>query len=744
MNMTGNSNSKSLLAKLLATENITIRHNAAAKTASFDIKNRTLEMPVWKGISSDLEDLLTVHETGHALDTPCDGWIEAIEEISKKHFDAPTKRQKMAIKNFLNVIEDARIDKRQKRRYPGSRRNYLAGYKELIERGFFGPPSRDFNTYGFIDRINLHFKGGVAAGIKFDREEMPFIKRIEDAETFAEVITVTDEVFGYCLKSAQQSAESDDVDDSDDDEAEGDDLEFEFDADGEVIDIETDAEGSETDQDADGESDKKKSKKKLVISAEGSSGDNDDDENVPDSETEKVWQNKQLELSDTNTQYVYATIPKPQLKNIVCDYKQFLSEHAAYSKQNIDSSYMSLMAKQLQEFKTGENNSISYMVKEFEMKKSADMYSKTSIAKTGVIDTNKLHSYNYNDDIFRRLATTPKGKNHGFIMFMDWSGSMQTDLKNTVKQLLSMVMFCKRVQIPFEVYSFRDLNRFESGSNHDRHEPSKTCFTFNKGDIALSSFKLRNILSSRMSITELNRAFQIVWTIAQNTNNQLEPMGGTPLNAAIIAATELVNQFRDRNKLQIVNTIFLTDGGSNPIVGLYQMPREQYVQSLTRTQKIRFVVQDQMTKKDYHMTSTTNGYVDHDEMTSTLLKILKDRTGCTLIGFYLFTATWGRGARAETVYANFYGNAQNEKHFQAMKAMWMEHKFMPVTSHGYDEYYIIDSSGMSLKQDELKVDTTMTKSKIAKAFLTFSNKKSVNRVLLQRFISSISAVNKAA
>lgn len=739
MNMTGNSNSKSLLAKLLATENITIRHNAAAKTASFDVKNRTLEMPVWKGISVDLEDLLTVHETGHALDTPCDGWIVAIDDISKKYFDNPTKRQKMAIKNFLNVIEDARIDKRQKRRYPGSRRNYLAGYKELIERGFFGPPSRDFNTYGFIDRINLHFKGGVAAGIKFDREEMPFIKRIEDAETFAEVIAVTDEVFGYCKRVGDKASAENNDEDFDDDE----DGEFDFgdiDDDGDEVTVETDADASDQD-DEDKAGDKKKKGTKLTISKEGSSNYNDDDDYVPDSETEKVWQEKHLELSDTNTKYVYATIPKPRLKNIVTDYKQFLIEHENLDKHySGDLSHSRLVAQQFQQFRTEENNSISYMVKEFEMKKSADMYSKISIAKTGVIDTNKLHSYKYNDDIFRRLATTPKGKNHGFIMFMDWSGSMQSDLKNTIKQLISMVMFCKRVQIPFEVYSFRDLNRLENTSGYDRHEPSKTCFEFQKGDIGLASFKLRNILSSRMSIVELNRAFQIVWSLGgSNHRGVLEPMGGTPLNAAIVAATELVNQFRDRNKLQIVNTIFLTDGGSNPITGLYQTTR---VDSDTR-KKIRYIVQDSVTKKDYHMTST-NSCMNNEEMTNILLKTLKDRTGCTLIGFYLFSATWSRSARAETVYANFYGTAQNEKHFASMKALWTEHKFMPVTSHGYDEYYIIDSNSMSMKQDELKIDPNMSKSRITKAFLNFSNKKATNRVLLQRFISSVSAVNKVA
>jgi hypothetical protein len=49
-----------------------------------------------------------------------------------------TPEDHSVVKDFFNVIEDARIDKRQKRRYPGSRRDYINGYAELIEKDFFG------------------------------------------------------------------------------------------------------------------------------------------------------------------------------------------------------------------------------------------------------------------------------------------------------------------------------------------------------------------------------------------------------------------------------------------------------------------------------------------------------------------------------------------------------------------------------------------------------------------------------
>merc|ERR1711991_580939 len=75
-------------------------------------------------------------------------------------------------------------------------------------------------------------------------------------------------------------------------------------------------------------------------------------------------------------------------------------------------------------------------------------------SKTGVLNTSKLHTYKYNDDIFKKVTVLPDGKNHGMIFILDWSGSMGTVLMDTVKQLLNLCWFCRKVQIPFEVYAF--------------------------------------------------------------------------------------------------------------------------------------------------------------------------------------------------------------------------------------------------------------------------------------------------
>ena len=136
-----NKQSKSILAKLLATENVTVEHGNY-QTASFDVKNRVLRLPIWKEMSGNLYDLLVLHEVGHALFTPEEGMHDA-------------KGHGKGFKSFLNVVEDARIERKIKVKYPGGRRSFIEGYSNLMERDFFGIRNMNLDTLGLIDKINL-------------------------------------------------------------------------------------------------------------------------------------------------------------------------------------------------------------------------------------------------------------------------------------------------------------------------------------------------------------------------------------------------------------------------------------------------------------------------------------------------------------------------------------------------------------------------------------------------------------
>ena len=173
---------KSILAKLLAAENVTLKHRNVP-TASFDLKSRTLTLPIWEEMSVDLYDLFIGHEVGHALFTPMMGWHDNVMEYGP------------AFKSFLNVIEDARIERKIKSKFPGLVRSFHRGYSELFEKDFFGVTQRDISTLGLIDRINLHFKIGGLLGVPFSETEQQYIPRIEAAESWEDVVVIAEELF---------------------------------------------------------------------------------------------------------------------------------------------------------------------------------------------------------------------------------------------------------------------------------------------------------------------------------------------------------------------------------------------------------------------------------------------------------------------------------------------------------------------------------------------------------------------
>ncbi len=176
-------------AKLLATENISVMYDGSATTATFDTETRVLRMPMWKDMSRRLNDMLIGHEVGHALFTKmsADEIVAFLTSVDSKHMDR--------VMQYLNVVEDARIDRLIQRKFPGLRKDYRAGYPEMMERGFFGPMDADLDSYSLVDRINLNYKTDL--NIPFDAVEQEFISRIDDVEDLDEVLEIVRDVYEY-------------------------------------------------------------------------------------------------------------------------------------------------------------------------------------------------------------------------------------------------------------------------------------------------------------------------------------------------------------------------------------------------------------------------------------------------------------------------------------------------------------------------------------------------------------------
>jgi hypothetical protein len=800
-------NSSPLLAKLLAAENITVRYAPNAKTAMFDLKNRILIMPVWKDVSQDLDHMLLGHETGHALDTPsAEEYKAAYEGIAKRVFGAKsTPRKERAIASFLNVIEDARIDKRQKRRFPGLRKNYLQGYKELIDRNFFGTLGQDVNTFVFIDRLNLYLKGGAALfNMQFSPAEKVLLKKVEDLEKWDKTVELTEEIYRFCKDEIEGKTS-------------GGDLSFEEgegDEDGDAIEIEIEVEGSGSGEGSSGEgssgegsgknegsgksqgageseekseskedkSEEGKSKTKIVLKdkpkEQNGSGDESGDgagsgkdktkgnnkpsndkslskpnkgagssgagtisvDSVPEAATDFVYSDKIGSLAlNSNDEYVYVDFPEPNMQNIVHPYKRVMKEWKAdtandtktYTGYNlVGAAEINRLRVAMNTWRRSEKDTISFLVKEFEARKSAELYSRLAIARTGVIDSNKLHSYRYNDDIFRKLSVIPEGKNHGFVMFIDWSGSMDSAINETIKQLLTLVLFCKQIQVPFEVYAFKD-SMTDRPWNYTKAHRAVSGNSKVDGTVQVSNLCLRQFLSSAMSTNEFNDALTYMWAFAERKHISCDLKSGTPLNEAILVAPDIVNDFRKKYKLEIVNTIFLTDGGGNNFNGLYG---SRYSRRSFNGGQIHHFYTDKQTGMTVEL--DVHGY-DSYKNTHSLLKILKARTDCNLIGFFLFEGS-----------LNGINALREDKKFNDPKIedFWNKNNYLPVKSAGYDEYYYINTRKLRDAYNKQKFGDAFNGTKntraLTKAFGDFAAKKKVSRVLLRNFIDHITGWNK--
>ena len=178
---------KSTLAKLLAEEDVFVIHKQM-ETAYFDSKKRELGLPIWKDeeMTEDIYDLMVCHEIGHALWTPLD-MLESAASRKINH-------------SFVNIIEDARIEKFVKNKYPGALAVFNRGYNDLIKKDFFGTNGKDVNSLNLIDRINVFFKGN--STITFSGEEKVWVDRVAKTKTPDDVLDLAEALYAWMAENS--------------------------------------------------------------------------------------------------------------------------------------------------------------------------------------------------------------------------------------------------------------------------------------------------------------------------------------------------------------------------------------------------------------------------------------------------------------------------------------------------------------------------------------------------------------
>ena len=706
---------KSQLAKLLATEDLVVE-NKYVETAQFNVHTRVLTLPVWERASAQVYDMLVAHEVGHALYTPDSDWFKD-RKISPQ---------------FVNIVEDVRIEKMMKRRYAGISKTFHRGYSELADEDFFCIENEDVNKMNLADKANLYFKIGKFVDIDFNSQERVLIQKISDAETFDDVLDVAEELYNYCKQQQEMKTKTDDL------QVQGGQSEGEDQS-------ETDSQEESTPSvpngtnDAPGandyDSDEFDSEEPTDSESYGGT-ENDDEPEVStaqsledalkDLASNEGWENVYLELPKLNLNQI--VIPNADIHSRFDEWNDFLERHELTEEEvfgNAD--------REFKEFKKSAQKEVNYLVKEFECRKSADSYARATTSRTGVLDCSKLHTYKYNEDLFRKVTTLAEGKNHGLVFVLDWSGSMGNVLHDTLKQLFNLMWFCKKASIPFEVYAFTNEYPKEPTEETLREDYTQHAYEKREGLIAVGPwFSMMNIFSSSVKMKELEQQMKNFYRLSYNmTRWSTAPiptglsLSGTPLNEAFISLHQILPQFKKQYKVQKVQCVVLTDGEAGGMKYHKEVQR--------RWEDGPFLGVGSVQANAFLRNRKTGNTYSFDcewwQMSDIFLKNLRDTfADVSFIGIRVLESR-----DAGSFIRRYCGWGPK---FEKIQKVWKKERAFALHDAGYHTYFGMSSAALS-NNSEFDVDEGASKAKIKSAFVKSLKNKKMNKKVLGEFIELI-------
>jgi hypothetical protein len=699
---------KGSLARLLATEDLIVEHKKV-ETACFNVHTRCLTLPMWEKASDNIYTMLVLHEISHALWTPDEDWI---------------KERKIPLQ-FLNIVEDARVEKLCKRKYPGSPKSFYKGYKELSDDDFFQLGDEDISTYNLADRANLYFKVGNFLSLDFTVEEQNIINQIGDAETFDEALDAAEVLYKYCKQKQQEETKINLDSHESQQSGSGSNSASDF-ADQQEGDNEAETESGDDSDQSGGESE----------TTQGEMGGEDFDPEV------KTVDNLEDALKDLvnkdGWENTYVEIPKLNVKQIIISnteiHNQCKQSWASYS--DTDDETFGETDKDFREFKRSAQKEVNYLVKEFECRKAADSYARATTARTGVLDCSKLHTYKYNEDLFRKVTTLANGKNHGLVFVLDWSGSMSRVMLDTVKQLFNLIWFCKKVGIPFEVYAFTNsypIIKYDENNKPIFPEPS---YQKKEGLLRVEEyFSLLNMLTSKTNGKTLEDQMLNIYRIACNFSDQhytkyAVPVGldlsGTPLNEALIALHEILPTFQKDNNLQKVQCVILTDGEAAPLKYHKEFNRrfEEDPYLGVNSVSTNGFLRDRKTGNTYSLDVEWYGFTD------VLLRNLRDKfPTVNFIGMRILESR-----DANSFIRRYTGYIDTD--YEKITSSWKKEKTFSIKNSGYHTYFGLSATALA-NDAEFEVAEDATKTQIKSAFVKSLKSKKMNKKVLGEFVELV-------
>lgn len=693
-------NSLSIFANALASENLSFSFDQNAETASFDTKTRHLTMPIWD-VSETVQTMLIAHEISHALWTPYERSEELLAAAEQEGFN------KMLLQRIANMVEDVRIEKMMKAKFPGTRRDFYLGYKEIVDRDMFSFSKMDIAKSGIINRLNLHFKWGVPGflAVNLSPEEQKIADMVDAVKTFEETIEVAK--FLYRHPEIQEAMQEVEASANLDGQQEGNPT------DGIMMDTDIKGGGKEKDGDTYTSSvitlTGLKDYRKAIISTDM----------LRDS------------FTSANPYYLEASLTK---------YREYVRESDAFVRQ---------------------------LVAQFERKKAADEIRRERPKQTGMLNLDRLHQYRTHDDIFLSKIVKKDGKNHGIVFMLDFSGSMQSSIGNCFLQVLQLVWFCEKAKIPFDVFGFTDVHGYAMYGdefykmNHAFHndpanegkqfvhplqpEVARSCPT----GILYENARLIHLASSKDDAKKREQLLSMLYgslVSADLPGSNLLTLHGTPTVEALAIATEYMKDWVTENNIQIPTLMVVTDGSPNgvSVKDLETANLYRYCSNSTVT-----VVNEMLGTVERVHTKDTPGLCIGNMVISTMLNSLRAKLNARCIGMYVggnrmneqtFTGFCMSHKEKEEFYANPLTRYTDVTDFPRYAAAEESYKDGCVVVHpdifpGYDSYFLTKTPKIVKDEDAIVDAGTFTK--IKNTFIKTMAKRSGNRVFLTRYVDIV-------
>ena len=725
------------IAKLLAKEDLTVK-TGNYSTAWFDIKNRVLGLPAWKDKGKDVTDLLIGHEVGHALYTPFEGWHDSPEKLE----GCP--------RSYINVVEDARIEKKIKKDYPGLVGPMSRGYKKLVADEFFGDVENiDWDKVKLIDKINLEAKVGNLVDVPMNDAEKALYNKTMTTEEFSEVLDVVREILAYTKENQEElltPPEMPDFDDNDDEQEDNEDP----------------TQQGHDDMESNDENDEQEENNENEEQAPGDDGDEEaeneqgeDPTNNPEPEhteedvsiTDEIFRKMEKSLIPESAEmdfgneiskelqekavFKFDEVMKLREENIKAQLKYYDYDSSPYYKNE----YGNGILTEKQEFEFVDyikkaKKAIIPAVKEFEQKKAAHRWKHATTAKTGRIDVNKLHSYKLTEDIFSKTTKLADTKNHGMFMLIDYSGSMSSQLHGVLEQVIHSVLFCKAVNIPFDVYAFTTGNK-----------DMKCEWELSDGDIGMDNISMPQLIHSGLKKKDFETALKWLYARTEHARgsyndfarSHVEEWGSTPLNVALILSHKLIKEFKYKHALENVTLLSITDGDTNSLrVCEDRRLSDKKIEGPWRYHnKMKLTV-------DGRQVLLPNGRV---QGTKALYHNLKKRYGISTMGFFIADGSKELNHRLHDAYCDI--NKDDSAWYSDEFQLFRKQKIKENTkqrcielknTQGYDNYFIVRGDKFNVDvEDEFEIDSDASDTAIRTAFKKYSNNKKTNKNLMTKF-----------